>query len=345
MRILLEESGETTIQPLVVALLNFQGQIYVDAALLTIDEVSIIFSYTRSYFRVSVDVPHELVKFLHTILPNKRIAEIYISIGYNKHGKTELYRELLRHLSSSTDQFDIAPGEKGMVMLVFTMPTYDMVFKIIKDRFSEPKSTTRRDVMNSYQLVFKHDRAGRLVDAQEFEYLEFDLERFTPRLLNEMLQQVAHSIQIMDGKLVIKHLYTERRMDPLDVYVRSAPGEKVREAVLDYGQAIKDLAATNIFPGDILLKNFGVTRHGRVVFYDYDELTLLSECHFRKFPKPSSDGEYMEADPWFFVGKNDIFPEEFETFLGLPEPYRSVFKSATRRPIRYRFLEEHAKKT
>ncbi len=311
--------------PLLIALRHPQGGTQVDAVLLSEDEASIVFSYTRSYFHVEADAPHQLVSFLRSILPQKRIAELYISIGYNKHGKTELYRDLLLHLSTAEDRFQIAPGQRGMVMAVFTLPSYDMVFKIIKDRFAEPKRTTREEVMSRYQLVFKHDRAGRLVDAQEFEHLQIDSTRFDEALLAELLDVAGETVTLEDGCVNIRHLYTERRMTPLDVYVNEASPTAVEKAVLDYGQAIKDLAATNIFPGDILLKNFGVTRHGRVVFYDYDELTLLTACKFRRMPQPSDYEESMHAEPWFYVGRDDIFPEEFRTFLGLPSPYREIF--------------------
>jgi isocitrate dehydrogenase kinase/phosphatase len=311
--------------PVILALLNTPEGILVDAALLTWNDTSIIFSYARSYFHVEVKVPHELISFLHSIMPHKRIAELYISIGYNKHGKTELYRDLLRHLEHSNDKFEIARGERGMVMAVFTLPSYDMVFKVIKDKFAEPKNTTRRDVMEHYQLVFKHDRAGRLIDAQEFEHIKFDRSRFSDELTRELLEHAPSSVRLENEAVVIDHLYTERRTIPLDIFVREAGEAAVQDAVLDYGQAIKDMAATNIFPGDILLKNFGVTRNGRVVFYDYDELTLLTECKFRRIPPPSSFQEEYESEPWFFVGKNDIFPEEFRTFLGLMGTYRELF--------------------
>ncbi len=313
------------VSPVILALLHSSGGVCVDAVLLTRDETSIVFSYARSYFHVEAEAPGELVRFLHSILPHRRIAELYISIGYNKHGKTELYRDLMRHMERSQDRFEIARGERGMVMAVFTLPSYDMVFKVIRDRFAEPKSTSRREVMDRYQLVFRHDRAGRLIDAQEFEHLKFDQERFSQLLLNELLASAPSSVRLENGAVVIEHLYTERRTIPLDVYVREAGAEAARDAVQDYGQAMKDLAATNIFPGDILLKNFGVTRNGRVVFYDYDELSLLTACNFRRLPPPAGFQEEFEAEPWFFVAKNDIFPQEFETFLGLTGEYREHF--------------------
>jgi len=311
--------------PIVLALLNMPQGVVLDAVLLTENEVSILFSFTRSYFHVDIERPYDLIHFLKSIIPRKRTAELYIAIGYNKHGKTELYRDLLHHLAHSHDEFEIAPGERGMVMLVFTLPSYDVVFKIIKDRFDHPKTITRQEVQGKYHLVFKHDRAGRLVDAQEFEHLEFDHRRFSKTLLGELRRVAADSVTVNAQHVVIKHLYVERRLTPLNLFVREADTNAARAAVVDYGNALKDLAAAGIFPGDILLKNFGVTRHGRVVFYDYDELCLLTDCNFRSMPRPRDEAEEYAAEPWFFVGANDIFPEELRTFLGLQGVLREEF--------------------
>jgi len=307
------------------ALLNSPAGMVVDAVLLDEKEVSILFSFTRSYFHVNVGRPAELVSFLKSIMPRKRVAELYISIGYNKHGKSELYCDLLQHLDSSKEKFEIAKGERGMVMEVFTMPDYDVVFKVIKDRFPPSKNTTREEVMAKYYLVFKHDRAGRLVDAQEFEHLQFDRNRFSEDLLEQLQSVAGGSVEVDDDQVVIKHAYVERRVTPLNIYLSEADEIKGRAAIIDYGQAIKDLAATNIFPGDMLLKNFGVTRHGRVVFYDYDELSFLSDCNFRVMPPSRSYEEELSDEPWFNVGENDIFPEEFSYFLGLKGELKDLF--------------------
>ncbi len=314
--------------PLVLALRHPPEGIVIDAVLMHEDDVSVVFSYTRSYFHVEAENPDETIEFLRSILPLKRVADLYISIGYNKHGKTELYRDLLRHLATSSDKFEIARGDKGMVMLVFDLPSYDVVFKIIKDTFAYPKTTSRQDVMEKYALVFKHDKAGRLIDAQEYEHLEFERSRFSDELVGELLKTAANSVTVSGDRIAIKHLYTERRMTPLNLYTREMPEAAAREAITDYGQAVKDLAATNIFPGDMLLKNFGVTRHGRVVFYDYDELCLLTDCNFRELPESNDADEELSADPWFYVGPNDIFPEEFIRFFGLPPHLREAFLQA-----------------
>ena len=318
-------AGSTPV-PLAIALLNSPAGIVIDGVLLNEDDLSILFSFTRSHFHVDVDRPYDLIQFLKTILPHKRTAELYISIGFHKHGKTELYRELLEHLSVCyEDRFDISRGQRGMVMIVFNMPNDDLVFKLIRDRFDTPKKTTRREVMDKYDLVFRHDRAGRLVDAQAFEYLKFDGGCFSTQLLTELKQGAGNTVRIEEDGIIVNHVYVERRVTPLDIFLQEASEAEAREAVIDWGNAIKDLAVSDIFPGDILLKNFGLTRHGRVVFYDYDELCSLLSCNFRKLPPPSVNEDEMAAEPWFYVDENDVFPEELKSFIEFSGSLREVF--------------------
>jgi len=312
--------------PLAIALVNTTDGIVVDGVLLNTDDVSILFSFTRSYFHVEVERPYDLIHFLKTILPNKRIAELYISTGFNKHGKTELYRELLEHMTVCyIDRFDISSGQRGMVMIVFNLPNDDLVFKLIRDRFDTPKKTTRREIMAKYDLVYRHDRAGRLVDAQTFEHLKFNTSCFSPQLLAELKKDAGRTVRIGNDYIILDHTYVERRVTPLDVFLNEAEEPEAQKIVIEWGNAIKDLAVSNIFPGDILLKNFGVTRHGRVVFYDYDELCPLTSCRFRKLPPAYEYDNEMASEPWFYVDENDVFPEEFQKFLGLRPPLRDVF--------------------
>jgi isocitrate dehydrogenase kinase/phosphatase len=312
--------------PLAIALLHPHNGVLVDALLMDENDLSIVFSFAHSYFHVDVERPHELVCFLRSLMPRKRVAELYISLGYHKHGKTELYRDLLQYMAASQDRFEIAPGQRGMVMEVFTLPSYDLVVKVIRDRFAAPKRATRRSVMHKYHLVFRHDRAGRLVDAQEFEHLEFDRDRFTPEVLEALLSEAGTTVRVVGERVAIRHAYIERRVTPLDVYLREAPHTEACAAALDYGEAIKDLAASDIFPGDFWLKNFGVTRHGRVVFYDYDELCSLTECQFAPLPQPRDELEELADEAWFFVGDKDVFPEEFRRFMRLPRGLDQSFR-------------------
>jgi len=313
------------ILPFVLPLMNDGGGVFVDTVMLIEEEVSILFSFTRAYFHVEAERPRELIIFLKTIMPLKPIAELYVSLGLNRHGKTELYRSLRGYLDRTPDRFHLAEGDRGMVMIVFTLPLYDVVFKVIRDDFDFPKTHSRREVMERYRLVFKHDRVGRLVDAQEFEHLKFRKERFNDDLLEELLRDAARTVSLDGDHVVISHLYTERKVTPLNLYLRKGGREAAIRAVVDYGNANKELAAANIFPGDFLLKNYGVTRHGRVVFYDYDELCLITDCNFRRLPVARHDEDELESETWFAVGENDIFPEEFVRFLELDGELRDAF--------------------
>jgi len=311
--------------PLVLPLLRAERGIVVDAVLTTQNAASIVFGFSWSYFRVDVPRPRALVAFLRSIMPLKRIDELYNAIGFNKHGKTELFRNLMTYLEHPDGRFAFAEGDEGMVMAVFTLPTFSLVFKIIKDSFGAPKNTTRQAVMDKYHFVFVRDRVGRLADAQEFEHLEFPRRCFPDELLAYLLSVAATTVRVAGDRVIVRHVYTERRVTPLNIFLRDAEPAAAREAVVEYGNAIKDLAAADIFTGDMLLKNFGVTRNGRVICYDYDELCLLSECRFRRIPPPTSIEEEFAAEPWFFVGEGDVFPEEFSAFLVPPGEVRDAF--------------------
>ncbi len=302
--------------PFVIALLNNeQGGVFVDTALFSVDDLSILFSFTRTYFMVDIPVPSQYVRFLKGLMPNKEIFELYTALGFVKHAKSEFYRAAVAHTHNSTDQYIIAPGTKGMVMEVFTLPSFDYVYKVIKDRFAPPKETTREQVKEKYNFVKRSERAGRMADMHEFRNLAFPLARFAPELLEELQRECGSQVVIRGRALILKHVYVERRMIPLNLYVQSASDEQIHSAMDEYGNAIKQLAAANIFPGDMLLKNFGVTRHGRVVFYDYDELRPLTECNFRRLPPPRDDDDLLASTPTYGVGPNDSFPEEFRRFL------------------------------
>ena len=313
--------------PLVLALLNTEAGLIVDAVLTDVEDVSILFSFTRSHFHVDLGPAHALVSYLKHLLPRKPVAELYIALGYHKHGKTLLYRDLLWRLAQSDERFERAPGTPGMVMLVFTMRAYDVVFKVIRDHFPAVKPTTPTAVRSNYRLVFRHDRAGRLVEAQEFEHLKFDRDRFAPELIGEIKDKADQTVKAVDGEVVVRHAYVERRVTPLDVYLRQSEPAAARAAVLDFGQAVKDLAANGIFPGELLPKNFGVTRHGRVVCYDYDELGLLTDFVFRAMPESESEDDDLGDEAWFGVGPRDVFPAEFRRFIGLPPNLLEVLDS------------------
>jgi isocitrate dehydrogenase kinase/phosphatase len=317
--------GEGWTLPIAIAFRNSPLGVLVDAVMLSVADVSILFSFTRSYFHVDLERVAEAVLFLHSIMPAKPVSELFTVLGRAKQGKTERYREIFRHLGATADRFVSAPGERGMVMACFTLENADVIFKVIRDRFPDVKNLRREEVMAKYDMVFRHDRAGRLVDAQEFRRIRLPKERFAPDMLEELLVECSENVQPDGDDLIVSHVYIERRMTPLNLFVRAASPEQAELAVIDYGQCIRDLAYTNIFAGDLLLKNFGVTRHNRVIFYDYDELCRVTDCRFRDVPQATSDEDEMRAESWFYVGENDVFPETFIRFLGFEGRLREVF--------------------
>lgn len=318
---------QNEIVPIVIAFKNSERGIVIDAILTSEEEVTIIFSYTRSYYFANPNSVIGAVYFIHSILPKKPLDELYTVLGRLRQGKTERHRLFSKHLQTATDDFVHADGDRGLVMIVFNLSSYNLVFKIIKDQFGYPKTITREDVVNKYKLVSKHDRAGRLIDTQEFRNLELPINRFSNKLLNDLLQEASKTVSIIDNNILIKHVYIERRVRPLNLYINEVDTRTAEQAILDYGQAIKDLAQTNIFPGDLLLKNFGVTRHNRILFYDYDEVNLVSECNFRDIPKSRDHIDELRSEPWYYVGENDIFPEEFMKFLSMNNVLRRFFLS------------------
>jgi isocitrate dehydrogenase kinase/phosphatase len=318
-------SGRGWSFPLVIACAHPESGIVADTVMISDYELRPLFGFSRSYFHADLAVVEPVVRWLCSIMPGKPVDELYTVLGRAKQGKTERYRSLFRHLAASTDQFVHAEGIPGMVMVVFTLNSSELVFKVIRDHFAYPKTSSREEVMEKYRFVFRHDRVGRLVDAQEFRRLRFPRRRFAPELLDELLNSAANTCRLDGDDLIIDLCYLERRLKPLDVYLREAEPAAARRAIRDYGQAIRDLALSNVFPGDLLLKNFGVSRHGRVIFYDYDELCLVTECRFRDLPAARDDDDELRAEPWFYVGPEDVFPAQFLEFLGLRGELRDEF--------------------
>ncbi|MCB1790130.1 MAG: bifunctional isocitrate dehydrogenase kinase/phosphatase [Gammaproteobacteria bacterium] len=312
--------------PFVIPILNNErGGVYVDTLLMEGDDIANLFSFARAYFMVETHTPAAVVHFLNRMLPTKTKADLYTAIGLQKQGKSEFYRGFLHHLSHSTDQLEIAPGVKGMVMTVFTMPSYPYVFKVINDYFRPPKEVDRKTVKRKYQIVKMHDRVGRMADTLEYSYAAFPIDRINDELLEELKSKCGKSLEFEADKVIVRHVYIERRLDPLNLYFQHATYEQKENAVIGFGNALKEMAAANIFAGDLLFKNFGVTRHGRVIFYDYDEIEFMTAINFRRIPPPRTPEDEMAAEPWYSVAPNDVFPEEFASFLLVDPDIRKAF--------------------
>jgi isocitrate dehydrogenase kinase/phosphatase len=319
------------IHPFVVPIKHdANGRLYADALLQDPQHIALLFSPNRAYFLVDMEVPSAYVTVLRAMVPVRTEAELYTMVGLQKQGKTLFFRDFLHHLKHSTDSFIVAPGIKGLVMTVFTLPSYPYVFKVIRDKIAPSKETTPDKVKEKYLLVKHHDRVGRMADTLEYSDVAFPRARFTPELIAE-LNAVAPAAFEEDGEMiVVRHVYIERRMTPLNLYIETATPVQRERAIRDYGDALKQIAAVNIFAGDLLFKNFGVTRFGRVVFYDYDEIEYITDCTFRRIPPAPAGYDEMDNEVWYPVAERDVFPEEFATFL-LTDP-----------AVRADFLAHHA---
>nr|WP_229805235.1 bifunctional isocitrate dehydrogenase kinase/phosphatase [Alteromonas halophila] len=311
--------------PFVIPLrINDQHALFVDALLTDRKDLSVVFGFARSYFMADTQYPAELAAFLQELLPNKKHFELYMALGHYKHGKTVFYRNFLQHLDQSDDHFEAAPGIRGLVMMVFHLPSYGVVFKIIKDEFAESKKITREHVKDRYRLVKMSDRVGRMADTHEYVNFRLPLSRLSPELISELEATCASSLVFTEDELIIRHLYIERKMTPLNLFLEQETDEnKIKNAINELGLCIKQIALANIFPGDMLHKNFGITRHGRVIFYDYDEICLMSERNFRSLPQ--SDDPY--AIDTMSVAPNDVFPEQFEHFIVGKKPFKQLLKT------------------
>jgi isocitrate dehydrogenase kinase/phosphatase len=312
-------------KPVILAFRNTEDGVVLDNVMLTEAEIGNLFGYTRSYFHVDLEHVADTVAYLKALIPQAPVGELFTVLGRAKQGKTERNRRLIKHLEASTDLFRHASGQRGLVMLCFTMPSMDVVFKVIRDRIPIQKNLSRNEVMDKYRFIFNHDRAGRLIDAQEFRRLRVPRARFEAQLLQDLLSDAAELVHIDGEDVVIDHAYIERRVTPLDLYLRTADEADATSAAIDYGHAIRDLAYTNIFAGDLLFKNFGVTQHGRVIFYDYDEVVPLTFCRFRDLPEARHHEEEMSAEPWFAVNDEDVFPETFINYLPFSGDQRDAF--------------------
>jgi isocitrate dehydrogenase kinase/phosphatase len=179
--------------------------------------------------------------------------------------------------------------------------------------------------MQKYALVKHHDRAGRMTDILEYSNVAIPRDRFTDELMAELQAAIPSQLELDGDHVIVHHVYIERRLAPLNLYLRTADDGAKMRAIRDYGTAIKELAAINIFAGDLLFKNFGVTRYGRVVFYDYDEIEYLTDCRFRTIPEAPDGVDDMSSEVWYPVGPHDVFPEEFATFLLTDAEIRRAF--------------------
>ena len=302
------------------------GKLYLDAVLTDDADLAFLFSANRAYFLVDMEVPSAYVAFLQALLPDKTAAELYTMVGIAE-GRQE---PVLPRFPAPPQAFARQVHHRARHQGTRDERVHAAVVPVRvqgdqgQDRGVEGHRP-RQQVKDKYTLVKHHDRVGRMTDILEYSNVAFPRERFSEELIAELVAVAPSVVEFETGRVIVKHLYIERRMTPLNLYLERADDAQRMHAMREYGNALKELAAVNIFAGDLLFKNFGVTRFGRVVFYDYDEIDFLTDCKFRRIPQPPPGYDEMSDEVWYPVGPKDIFPEEFATFLLTDAKTRECF--------------------
>ncbi len=323
--------------PVIMPLVRGETGVRVDTVLLHESEAVVLFSFAYAYFFVDVKRYDLLIDFLQSIMPHAALSELYSSLGYDRHGKTEFYRDLHRFVHVSREQFVIAPGLEGAVMIAFTLPNFPFVFKVIKNKpcflrspNETPKVITEDEVREQYAFVLHRDRSGRMVDTHEFENLRFKKKRFSAPLLNEFAQAATRNVIVTDDYVIIRRVYVQRKVVPFPLYLDSEKDpETVRRVLVDFGYFLKDIASSGVFPCDLFNTwNYGVTHWGRVVLYDYDDVLPIERVRFREKPVPTDVTlETMPEEDWISASGEEFFVDEIDRYSGIPSPLKGIFKT------------------
>ena len=311
-RIVFDDSSTT---PLILALLNHEAGIYVQAVLTGEADAHNLFSSTLANFHVTNNHYHELAAFLHTVMPTRRLGLHYSTIGFNHVGKVAVMNELREELAEYREVFTTAVGFRGSVAIGFAAPSSDYNLKVIRDLPTEQYKWGEfpgiRAVLDKYRRVHEIDRTGSMLDNIIYYNLELDPAWFEPELLAELLQDAAESVSLRNETVILKHLIVQRRVRPLPVFLRDAtPGES-REVIVNLGHCIKNNAAANVFNKDLDARNYGVSRFYKVYLFDYDALEPLTRVKVRS-NAGRFDGEDDVPD-WFYEDGAIFLPEEIET--------------------------------
>ena len=311
-RIVFDDASAT---PLILALLNHDAGIYVQAVLAGQADAHNLFSSTLANFHVTNSHYHELAAFLHSVMPTRRLGLHYSTIGFNHVGKVAVMNELREELAEHGEVFATAIGFRGSVAIGFAAPSSDYNLKVIRDIPTEQYKWGDfpgiRAVLDKYRRVHEIDRTGSMLDNIIYYNLELDPAWFEPELLAELLQDAAESVSLRDDAVILKHLIVQRRVRPLPVFFRNATPEEAREVIVNLGHCIKNNAAANVFNKDLDARNYGVSRYHKVYLFDYDALEPLTHVKVRS-NADRFDGEDDVPD-WFYEDGVIFLPEEIET--------------------------------
>ena len=311
-RIVFDDSSAS---PLILALLNHDAGIYVQAVLAGEADAHNLFSSTLANFHVTNSHYHELAAFLHTVMPTRRLGLHYSTIGFNHVGKVAVMHELREELATHREVFITAVGFRGSVAIGFAAPSSDYNLKVIRDvptdQYKWGEFPGIGAVLDKYRRVHEIDRTGSMLDNIIYYNLELDPAWFEADLLAELLRDDGESVSLRDDAVILKHLIVQRRVLPLPVFLQDATPEEAREVIVNLGHCIKNNAAANVFNKDLDARNYGVSRFQKVYLFDYDALEPLTRVKVRS-NAGRFDGEDDVPD-WFYEDGVIFLPEEIES--------------------------------
>jgi isocitrate dehydrogenase kinase/phosphatase len=321
--------------PVVLALRNEETGIRVDAVLTGKEDMrNILFISTRSTFHVHTDDYREVLSFLDALAPERGHPAMCAVLGFTHPARVALNQRLQRHLRESGERFSRTPGREGTAMVVFAPPSFPYVFKVIRDFSSKAGWTGRARIMDLYRWVHEINRGRLMLDAWLYRNLDFPRRHFDDGVLQELLVSAPNSVRIEGDRIILKHVYAQRRVQPLNQFFEESRDRALREGAIDaLGTFIKDLAGMGLFIGDCygLTANTGLTHGSNVALFDFDDLGPLSRFRFRSTPQlPTEKDEFLwntEVDgAWFAVDEFDVLVDEWERYLGVPPDLRDYFR-------------------
>jgi isocitrate dehydrogenase kinase/phosphatase len=312
--------GESSVFPFIIALLNRDDGIYVDAVLSSEADAHNIFSSTLANFHVTNNYYHELSEFLQSIMPKRPLGLHYSTIGFNHVGKVAVMNELRDELRASDDVLDTAVGFRGTVAIGFSAPGSAYNLKVIRDKPTANYKWGTFDgiesVMRKYARVHEINRTGSMLDNIIYYNLKLDRSWFNPALLDELLVEASETVSLRGDAVILKFLIVQRRMRPLPVFLETATEAEAETAIINLGDCIKNNAAANIFNKDLDARNYGVSRFLKIYLYDYDALEPFTDVKIRS-NADRVDGEEEPPD-WYFEDGVIFLPEEIEAGLMIP---------------------------
>jgi isocitrate dehydrogenase kinase/phosphatase len=320
--------------PVVLALRNDERGIALDAVLTGKEDMrNILFVSTRSTFHVLADEYREVLAFLDSLAPERGHPAMCAVLGFTHPARVALNQRLRDHLARTRERFARVPGREGMAMVVFGPPGFPYVFKVIRDFSAKQGWTGRQRIMDVYRWVHEINRGRLMLDAWIYRNLRFPRDAFEPGVLQELLSAAPQSVRLDGDAVILKDVYAQRRVRPLNTFFEEEEERALRERAADaLGCFIKDLASMGLFVSDCygLTFNLGLTHGFNAALFDFDDLGSLLRHNFRETPPMDEKDELLwnpEVDgPWFAVAENDVLVDEWERFLGVPLDLQACFR-------------------